>query len=125
MNKFISLHSVKDNRIIGINVEDIVCAAVHDIDTRASQIYIDGDEDIQIIVNEKPTDILKRIGDSRKFILAHSKSSNIEIILPVDIIKTVKEIEDKGCRICITNQAFAEFDVNESATAIISRINEK
>jgi hypothetical protein len=124
MSKFITLHYCIDNRLLGVSVEDIAVAAIYNNETKSSQVYIDGDEDNFITVNEKPSEILKRIGDTRKFIMVHSKTSNNEIILPVDTIITVKEATDKGCKITIGNTAFESFDVNETVTTVITKLNE-
>lgn len=125
MRKFIILHTCKDNGLISIAVDEIVCAAVFDTDTKSSQVYIDGDEENSIVVNEKLTDIMKRIGDARKFIMVHSQSSNNEVLLPSDVIMTVREINGKRSRITISNNAFAEFDINESVTTVTEMLNKQ
>lgn len=125
MRKFITLHTCRNNELIGIAVDEIVCAAVYDAETKSSQIYINEDEDHNIIVNEKLSDIMKRIGDSRKCIIVHSQVSNNEVLLPSDVIKTVREFNGKRSRINISNQAFAEFDVNESVTTVIAMLNKQ
>lgn len=125
MRKFIILHTCKDNGLISVAVDEIVCAAVFDTDTKSSQVYIDGDEENSIVVNEKLADMMKRIGDARKFIMVHSQSSNNEVLLPSDVIMTVREINGKRSRITISNNAFAEFDINESVTTVTEMLNKQ
>lgn len=125
MRNFITLHTCRNNELVGIAVDEIVCAAVYDSDTKSSQVYLDGDEENSIVVNEKLADIMKRIGNSRKFIMVHSQSSNNEVLLPSDVIMTVREIKGKRSRIFISNQAFAEFDINESVTTIVEMLNKQ
>lgn len=125
MRKFITLHACKDNELISTAVDKIVCAAIFDSDTKSSQVYIDGDEENYLIVNEKPTDIMKRIGDARKFIMVHSQTSNNEILLPSDEIVYVKEINRKHSRITLSNKSFADFDINESVTTVTEMLNKQ
>ena len=125
MRNFITLHTCRNNELVGIAVDEIVCAAVYDSDTKSSQVYLDGDEENSIVVNEKLADIMKRIGNSRKFIMVHSQSSNNEVLLPSDVIMTVREIKGKRSRIFISNQTFAEFDINESVTTIVEMLNKQ
>ena len=68
---------------------------------------------------------MKRIGDARKFIMVHSQSSNNEVLLPSDVIMTVREINGKRSRITISNNAFAEFDINESVTTVTEMLNKQ
>ena len=121
MKNFISLHFNNNNSIVGINVDDIVCAAYLENDKR-TQLYIEGEEDATYFVNETPAMIVKLADDVRKFILVHSKFTNNSLIIPKDIIRTVKEYNG-GSIIAITNPAFADFEVNEKPTSVIDMLN--
>lgn len=121
MKDFILLHYNQNNSIVGINVNNIVCAAFTE-NKQCTQLYIEGEEDITYFVNETPTLIMKQAGDARKFILVHSRSTNNDVIIPKDIIRTVKEYTG-GSIITINNSAFADFDVNEKATSVIDMLN--
>ena len=121
MKQFIPLHYSQDNSIVGVNVNNIVCAAFTE-NKQCTQLYIEGEEDITYFVNETPALIMKQAGDARKFILVHSRSTNNDVIIPKDIIRTVKE-NTVGSIIAIDNQAFADFDVNEKPTSVIDMLN--
>jgi len=121
MKHFISLHYNKDNSIVGINIDSLVCAAFTE-DNKCTQLYVEGEEDIIYFVNETPVMIMKSIGEKREFILVHSRSTNNDVIIPKDIIRTVKE-NTVGSVISITNAAFADFDVNEKVSSVIDMLN--
>lgn len=121
-NHFILLHKIENNSLVGINVNDIVCVS-RDNQIKKSFIYLTGREKNMISVNETPNDILKRIGDSRKFILVHSQSRNNEILLPNDLVVLITE-QDKSSSITINNEMFAVFTVNESLTSIVNKLNQ-
>jgi len=121
MKQFISLHYNKDNSIVGINIDSLVCAAFTE-DNKCTQLYVEGEEDIIYFVNETPAMIMKSVGEKRKFILVHSRSTNNDVIIPKDIIRTVKE-NTVGSVISITNAAFADFDVNEKVSSVIDMLN--
>lgn len=123
MKNFILLHEIDTNRAIGINVNEIVCFVI-DTNPKSSNIYIKGDESDIIRVNEKPADIIKKIGDSRKFVLVHTQRSNSELGIPQDIIKTLCRSEDDAMTlVSITDLNFADFEVNETVTSIVEMLN--
>jgi len=121
MKQFISLHYNEDNSIVGINIDKLVCAAFTE-DNKCTQLYVEGEEDVIYFVNETPAMIMKSIGDKREFILVHSRSTNNDVIIPKDIIRTIKE-HTVGSVISITNPAFADFDVNEKVSSVINMLN--
>ena len=121
MKQFISLHFNNDNSIVGISIDKLVCAAFTE-DNKCTQLYVEGEEDVIYFVNETPTMIMKSIGDKREFILVHSRSTNNDVIIPKDIIRTVKE-STVGSVISINNPAFADFDVNEKVSSVINMLN--
>lgn len=121
MKQFIPLHYSQDNSIVGVNVNNIVCAAFTE-NKQCTQLYIEGEEDITYFVNETPAMIMKSIGEKREFILVHSRSTNNDVIIPKDIIRTVKE-NTVGSVISIANVAFADFDVNEKVSSVIDMLN--
>lgn len=121
MKQFILLHYNEDNSIVGINIDNLVCAAFTE-DNKCTQLYVEGEEDIIYFVNETPAMIMKLIGETRKFILVHSRSINNDVIIPKDIIRTVKA-NTVGSIITINNPAFADFDVSEKATSVIEMLN--
>ena len=121
MKQFITLHYNQDNSIVGINIDSLVCAAFTE-DNKCTQLYVEGEEDTIYFVNETPAMIMKLAGETRKFILVHSRSTNNDVIIPKDIIHTIKE-NTVGSIISINNQAFADFDVNEKPTSVIDMLN--
>lgn len=123
MKNFILLHEIDTNRTAGINVNEIVCFVIG-TNSKSSDIYIKGDEGTIIRVNEKPADIIKKIGDSRKFVLVHTQRSNSELGIPQDIIKTLRRSEDDVMTlVSITDLNFADFEVNETVTSIVGMLN--
>ena len=121
MKQFISLHYNQDNSIVGINIDCLVCATFTK-DNKCTELYVEDEEDTIYFVNETPAMIMKSIGEKRKFILVHSRSTNNDVIIPKDIIRTVKE-NTVGSVISITNAAFADFDVNEKVSSVIDMLN--
>ena len=121
MKQFITLHYNKDNSIVGINIDSLVCAAFTE-DNKCTQLYVEGEENVSYYVNETPAMIIKLADDVRKFILVHSKFTNNSVIIPKDIIRTVKE-NTTGSVIAISNPAFADFEVNEKPTSVIDMLN--
>jgi hypothetical protein len=124
MSKFIILHKKDTNEVIGFNVDEIVCFTSHSNTAKNSAIYLKDEEDTIFEVNEKTNDIIKKIGDSRNFIILHSVASNDEIAIPSDIISRVYKSTNGNTVVVITNLAFAGIDVNESVTSIIDRLNQ-
>lgn len=121
MKQFITLHYKEDNSIIGIDVNILVCATLTE-DNKCTSLYIQGDEYNVCFVNETPAMIMKLIGETRKFILVHGRSANNDIIIPKDIVRTVKANTD-GSIITINNQSFNDIEVNEKATSVIEMLN--
>lgn len=124
MSKFITLHEKDTNELIGFNVDEIVCFTSHSNTTKNSTIYLKDEEDTVFEVNEKASDIIKKIGDSRNFIILHSVTSNDELAIPSDIISRVYKSSNGNTVVVITNLAFAGIDVNESVTSIIDKLNQ-
>ena len=123
MKNFILLHEMDTNRTLGININEIVCF-VTGTKPKSSNIYIKGDEDTIIRVNEKPVDIFKKIGDSRKFVLVHTQRSNSELGISRDMIKTLWRSEDDVMTlIALTDDSFANLEVNETVTSIVEMLN--
>jgi hypothetical protein len=121
MKQFISLHHKEDNSIIGINIDILVCATLTE-DNKCTKLYIQGDEYTIYLVNETPAMIMKLIGETRKFILVHSRSINNDVIIRKDIIRIVKTNPD-GSSITINNPSFNDIEVNEKATSVIEMLN--
>lgn len=120
MKSFITLHETKTNELICLNINEIVCFICVDKRTR---IYIKGDE-TDISVNEKPSVILKKIGDYRKFVLVHTKSANNELAIAVDLIKVVAHSSANDTTLVVlTDDSFADLEVNESVTSIAEMLD--
>lgn len=122
MKSFITLHETKTNELICLNINEIVCFICVDKRTR---IYIKGDEnETGISVNEKASVILKKIGDYRKFVLVHTKSANNELAIAVDLIKVVAHSSANDTTLVVlTDDSFADLEVNESVTSIAEMLN--
>ena len=121
MKQFISLHYKEDNSIIGIDINILVCATLTE-DNKCTKLYLQDDEYNACFVNETPAMIMKLIGETRKFILVHGRSVNNDVIIPKDIIRTVKT-NTVGSIITINNPAFTDIEVNEKVTSVIEMLN--
>lgn len=120
MGKAILLHRANDNGLIGVPIDRIVCILTL---AKSTTIWTsDGYDAISQNINEKATDILKRLNGERRFILVHTDN---ELLLPVDEIESVEEfkVNGKNARIFIRHQKFDSIEVHESVTTVVGMMN--
>ena len=121
MSQFISLHLKKTNKIIGVDINSIICATVTGDDIKTGIVYFIGKEHNPTEINEKPYAIRSKIGDTEKSILLHTASGN-DILIMSDMVVLVEDT-DHGTFIHLDDDEFAPIHVAESATKVIDALN--
>ena len=121
MSQFISLHLKENNRIIGVDINTIICATVTGDDIKTGIVYFNNEEHNPTEINERPYAIRNKIGDTQKSVLLHTASGN-DILIMSNIV-TIVEDTDQGTFIHLDDNEFAPIHVAESATKVIDALN--
>lgn len=121
MSQFISLHLKENNKIIGVDINNIICATVTGDDTKTGIVYFKSEEHNPTEINERPYAIRNKIGDTQKTILLHTASGND--ILIMSYMVTMVEDTDLGTFIHLDDDEFAPIHVAESVTKVIDALN--